>query len=262
MSLAEKLVMVGLSDTGRQREQNEDRLFFDRGLGIAVVADGVGGHKAGEVASSMAVTLIPDALKPRLEKTENGDELPELLREILKQTHATILQVARSQPQYHGMGVALVMGLFFDNKVIVAHVGDSRMYRLRGGGLKRLTRDHTVLQQLIDQGMPPEEARNAVNPHLIYQAMGIQGEIQPDVNTYPAEPGDLYLLCSDGLTDMVEDGKIQEILEAPVKEEEERATRLVEAANAAGGRDNVTVLAIRVAAPFPVKKGWIQKIFR
>ncbi|MBF0285701.1 MAG: serine/threonine-protein phosphatase [Magnetococcales bacterium] len=260
--LEDKVRMAGLSDTGRVRDHNEDRLFFDAALGLALVADGVGGHQSGEVASSMAANILADRVR---QQNHRWKELPSgidaWMRGQISETSLIIHQTGRSQPQYHGMGATLVAALFFDNRVTIGHVGDSRLYRLRGSQFTRLTTDHTLLQQLLDQGRDPDEVRSIVNPHMLYQAMGTQDEVNPDSQTLPVELQDRYLLCSDGLTDMVEEKEMSQLL-ASAKEPEEAVQTLVERANLNGGRDNVTVVSVWIDHPFPARSGWLGKFFR
>lgn len=268
MGLTDKLQMAAKSDPGMERLENEDRCFFDRELGLVIVADGIGGAKAGEVASSLAVTMIGDEVRKGAathQSSQEGDGAAcrQWLAGILTATNRTIHQVANSQPQYKGMGVALVMAFFRDNRVVVCHVGDSRLYRLRGETLEQITRDHTIFQELISRGQSEEEARAAVRRNILSKALGPLPEVEPTIQEHPVQTGDLFLLCSDGLTDMIDDQRIRQLL---LEHQEQglppTVEALVQAANEAGGRDNVTVLLTRAVAPFPAQNKWYNRLFR
>jgi protein phosphatase len=229
----------------------------------------MGGYNAGEVASGMATTLLSTELEAALNataphKTDAGTGKPYAHRCIVEKVAATnsaIFNAAESQPQYAGMRTTLVMALFYDNHVTVAHIGDSRLYRLRGTEFGSITRDHSLLQEQIDSGMISlEEARHSQNKNLVTRALGVDPEVETELHDYEVLPGDIYLLCSDGLNDMVEDEEIQLTLQMLGANLELAATQLIQMANDNGGRDNVSVIVIKVLREFPAAKGWWSKL--
>ncbi len=220
-SLREALEMTGITDTGLVRGHNEDAVLYDADLGIVVLADGMGGYNAGEVASGLAVEVVSETLRTALE-TVHGHapsnkflhpSAAELLETAIAQANAAVFEMASNDPQCRGMGTTLVCALFYDNRVVVGHVGDSRLYRYRAAEFIRLTRDHSLLQEQLDAGLiQPEEARHATYRNLVTRAIGIDAQVETEIQEFVAEPGDIYLFCSDGLTDMLEDQLIGEIL--------------------------------------------------
>src|ERR1700752_1270841 len=217
MSLRNKLRFVGLSDTGKVREHNEDTIAVDQDIGLLVLADGMGGYNAGEVASGIAVKTIVNLVRQHVERgdlsiadRESGLSRPNIiLRDAIVRANKIIFQTARSQPQCEGMGTTVVGALFFDNRISIAHVGDSRLYRLRPSGLEQITMDHSPLQELVDRGFySPEEAQRAANKNYVTRALGVEANVDVEVQEHAVQKGDLYLICSDGLSDMVEDDDI------------------------------------------------------
>ena len=270
MSLAGKLEIFGKTDVGRKRTHNEDTIGSDEVLGIAVLADGMGGYRAGEVASAIAVNLIMSevrdglkGLKPGQVDDETGFSAESLLVKMaVEKANETIYQTAQSQPQCAGMGTTVVAAAFYDDRLTVAHVGDSRLYRLRDRHLEQVTTDHSLLQELVDKGFySPEEARRSLNKNLVTRAMGIESEVQPDVQEEVVKPGDVYLICSDGLTDLVDDEAIHRTLVDYGEVLEEAAERLVQQANDNGGKDNISVILARTLKPFAAKKSWYTRVF-
>ncbi len=255
------------SDTGRKRPHNEDRVATDPPHGIAVLADGMGGHKGGEIASALAVETVTRQLANRLSRAgaESGAEeayAPEslLAHDVVNEANTIVYETARTQPQYEGMGTTLVVALFYDDRLTLAHVGDSRAYRLRGGKFEQLTRDHTLMQELIDRGFyTPEEARASLNRNIVTRALGIEESVNVDLQEEIALPNDLYLLCSDGLNDMVDDEAIRLTLDRFGDNLEDTADCLIEEANRNGGQDNVSVVLVRVLKPFPSRRGWFRR---
>jgi protein phosphatase len=271
MSLRGKLEMAGVSDVGLRRGHNEDSIATDPRLGLAVLADGMGGYRAGEVASAMAVSVILQELREglRLHPPQHLDEdsgytLGSLLvRDAVLRANESIYQAAQEQPACQGMGTTLVSLLFYDNQVSVAHVGDSRLYRLRRGEIEQLTVDHSLMQELIDRGFyTPEEARRNVQKNLVTRAVGVDPTVNADLQEEPVLPGDLYLLCSDGLSDLVDDQSIHSTLNRYGADLPEAARRLVEQANANGGTDNISVILVRSLRPFPARHrgGWLARM--
>lgn len=244
---------------GRVRSHNEDRIAADPQAGLAVLADGMGGHNAGEVASEMAVRLTASAIGRALAEMRPDDRGRERIERLIvaevKRTNATIYQAARRNPRYSGMGTTLVIALWYDDRVTVGHVGDSRLYRLRGEALEQMTRDHSVVQEQIDRGViAREEARYSPDRNLVTRALGVDFEVEPEVHTYPVQPRDLYLLCSDGLPEMLEDEEIRLTLVSLKGDLALAADRLVEQANDHGGRDNVSVILVRVLPDFAARR--------
>jgi len=252
------------------RSHNEDSIAADASSGLVVLADGMGGYNAGEVASGMATTLISSEMRQLLGKTPPYEIDPasnmaiaaRLVRDLVLKANTSIFQAAQSQPQYAGMGTTLVVCLFYDNRVLVAHLGDSRLYRLRDGEFSQVTRDHSLLQEQIDAGLiSPEQAKHAQHKNLVTRALGIDPAVEPEIHEYAAHPGDLYLLCSDGLCDMVTDDDIGETLRAFGSNLNLAAQQLVQMANDNGGRDNVSVILVRVLRDYPGPRGVMGKLF-
>jgi len=270
MDLAQVLEIASCTDPGMVRSHNEDSIATDAAHGLVVLADGMGGYNAGEVASGMATSVILSEMRQVLENTQPNQIDPRtnqtiaarLLREQVLRANSSIYQAAQNQPQYAGMGTTLVASLFYDNRVLVAHLGDSRMYLLRDAGLRQVTRDHSLLQEQIDSGLlTVEQAKNAQHKNLVTKALGIDPSVEPEIHEYPTRPGDIYLLCSDGLCDMVEDDEIGATLQALGGNLKLAAQQLVQMANDNGGRDNVSVILVRVLREYPGARGVIAKVF-
>ena len=267
-SLSEALVFAARTDPGMVRGHNEDAVFVNPNLGLAILADGMGGYNAGEVASGMATMFLSSELEsaiaakpPHLIDPISGEPFAhQYLIDKIATANSAIFNAAESQPQYAGMGTTLVTTLFYDNKVTVAHLGDSRLYRLRGDEFIVLTRDHSLLQEQIDSGMiSAEDARFSQNKNLVTRALGVDPSVETEIHDYPVEVGDIYLLCSDGLNDMVEAEEIQMTLQMLSANLELAATQLIEMANDNGGRDNVSVILVKVLSDFPVRRNWCSK---
>lgn len=239
------------SDPGRIRENNEDSLAFDAPSGVAVLADGMGGYNAGEIASAMAVTYIRAELAHWLQgegKFAPDDEVRRTVVQCVAKANLSIYNAAMGNPQFSGMGTTVVAAVFDDRRVILAHVGDSRAYVLRDGRFVQLTRDHSLLQEQLDAGLlTPEQAKVATHKNLVTRALGVEPTVQVDVQQHLVHEGDLFLLCSDGLTDMVDDIEVQAVLSGN-NALQDRANALVRQANSAGGRDNISALLIQAKA--------------
>lgn len=270
MRLKGKFRCVGMSDPGRIREHNEDTIGTDADIGLVVLADGMGGYKAGEVASGIAVRTVMGLVKSAVEREDltlqdddSGLNRPGiLLRDAIQRANKLIYQTARTQPNCEGMGTTIVAGLFFDNKLTIAHVGDSRMYRFRDGKLEQVTQDHSLLQELVARGFyTPEEAQRAAAKNYVTRALGVETTVDVDVKVLPVAKDDLYLLCSDGLSDMVEDDDIQLTINTFGANLETLARQLVLLSNDNGGRDNISVVLVRVSDAFPAHRGVIDRIF-
>ena len=265
VNLSSALEVATATDSGMVRSHNEDSIAADQEVGLAVLADGMGGYNAGEVASGIAVELIraemSKALAGKKPEELNGQSAEQLITDHATRANAAIYQAAQSQPQYSGMGTTLVVALWHDNHISVGHVGDSRLYRLRDGVLEQVTRDHSLLQEQIDSGMiTKEQARHSQNKNLVTRAVGIDPEVETEVHTYPVQPGDIFLLCSDGLNDMVTDEDIQMTLASLAANLPLAAQQLVQQANDNGGRDNVSVILVRVVQDFAARTGWRKKL--
>ncbi|QNM97354.1 Stp1/IreP family PP2C-type Ser/Thr phosphatase [Chitinimonas koreensis] len=269
-TLAHALEIHGLTDAGMVRGHNEDAIAYDADAGLAILADGMGGYNAGEVASGIATTLLSQSIKAAIEVV--APHLPEsmsgkpaahrILRLEIEKANLAIFQTAQSQPQCAGMGTTLVTALFYDNRLTVAHVGDSRLYRLRQGELVALTRDHSLLQEQLDGGLiTPEEAKRSQNKNLVTRAVGIDPQLDPELNDHEVQVGDLYLICSDGLNDMVDDEDIALVLTTLTGNLPLAAEQLIQMANDNGGRDNVSVILIRVNRDFAAVRSLWSKLF-
>src|SRR5579859_2718432 len=225
------------TDTGRQRRDNEDSAFVREPL--FVVADGMGGAQAGEVASRMAIETFEQDLP---EGTSVEQSLAELVREANRRIH----ERARSEREHAGMGTTLTAAYLEDAGVAIAHVGDSRAYLLRDGTLKRLTRDHSLVDELVQRGkLTEQQAAEHPQRSIITRALGPEPEVEVDTWTYPVRPGDVLMLCSDGLTSMISEDDVAEIL-GGAPSLAQAGEELVGAANQAGGRDNITVVLFGV----------------
>lgn len=252
------------TDVGMVRHENEDFLAINQELGLAVLADGMGGYQAGEVASRLAVETILAELQSRsspvaLNNVHTSSGLCHaslLLQQAILHANQTIWQAACSQNHYRGMGTTVVAVWFYGDQISVAHVGDSRLYRLRNNQLKSLTKDHSVLQQLIDVGLIEEkQAWHAPNKNLITRALGVKEQVEVDLQEHKVYEGDIYLLCSDGLNDMIQDVDILKILKKK-NAALDIAHQLVELANQQGGKDNISVIIIKLLQPTTQKTWW------
>jgi len=267
MSLKGKLQFTGLSDTGRVRSHNEDAIGTDMDTGLVVLADGMGGYKAGEVASALAVQTVTEEVarnlrNARKQKDNESGYAAEtiLLRDAVIKANHVIHQTAKSQPQCEGMGTTIVACLFYDNRVSIAHVGDSRLYRLRHDRFEQVTLDHSLLQELVSRGFyTPEEARKSLNKNLVTRALGIEPTVQVDVQEDVVLNGEVHLLCSDGLSDMVEDEDIHLTISTFSANLEMAAQQLVRMANDNGGRDNVSVVLTKALKSFEAKQRFFNR---
>jgi serine/threonine protein phosphatase PrpC len=237
-------------DAGRARSNNEDSVALDEAVALAVLADGMGGYNAGEVASGMATSFIRSELGRWLREAQNQASDAEVRRAMdicVDNANRAIFNAANSNPQYAGMGTTLVVAVFRDNRLMVGHVGDSRAYRLRAGRLQQITRDHSLLQEQIDAGLiTPEQAAFSANKNLVTRAVGVEDTVLLETHQHDVVPGDLYLLCSDGLSDMLDDAAIGELMAAH-ESLETGCQALIRAANEAGGKDNISVVLVRAS---------------
>lgn len=263
MDLSRALEIACRSDTGRVRSHNEDSIACDAADGLAVLADGMGGYNAGEVASGIAVTLMAAGVKEALAQAEERDvkSCESLLRDQVIAANSAIFEAAHGRADYAGMGTTVVAALFYDDRVSVAHLGDSRLYRLRDEKLEILTRDHSLLQEQLDRGMlTPEEAKISRHRNIVTRALGVEREADVEVGSFAVLPDDIYLLCSDGLNDMLDDEEIRLAVQTSNPNMKLAADQLVELANQNGGRDNISVILVKVKQSFAVRKGLIAKL--
>ena len=262
-SLNDALQIVVRTDPGVVRKHNEDAVFANVDLGLVILADGMGGYNAGEVASAMAVASLSAALDAEFSRRApqeidagSGERVAKrcLLQQI-QAANSAIYHAAKNHAQWAGMGTTLLATVFCDNRVVVAHLGDSRLYRLRGTVLSAVTRDHSLVQSQIESGfVSPAAARFSEQRHLLTRALGIEPGVEPEIHEYPVMPGDVYLLCSDGLNDMVEDEAIGRVLNQQADDLSLAANQLVEMANYNGGLDNVSVALVKVLRGFPAAR--------
>jgi PPM family protein phosphatase len=248
-------------DPGRARSNNEDSVATDVGVSLAVLADGMGGYNAGEVASSMATSFIHTELGRWLREASEQASDAEVRRAMdicVDNANRAIFNAANSNPQYAGMGTTLVVAVFRASHLLLGHVGDSRCYRLRGGRLQQITRDHSLLQEQIDAGLiTPEQAAFSANKNLVTRAVGVEDTVLVETHQHEVLPGDLYLMCSDGLSDMIDDPGIAHLMQAS-DALDDCGRALIDAANDAGGKDNISVILIRASggASTSVRSWW------
>ncbi|HEX9636147.1 MAG TPA: Stp1/IreP family PP2C-type Ser/Thr phosphatase [Acidobacteriota bacterium] len=245
----------GESDRGQRRSHNEDSFKVDADKGLLMVADGMGGHAAGEVASAIAIRSITEFI----EQTGENPDLtwpfgfdPELsfesnvLRSAITLAHRHVKQAAEERDEYVGMGTTVVCALIKDRVVHVANVGDSRAYLLRGGELVQVTEDHTWIAEQVRGGiLTPQEVRSHPWRNVVTRALGSRPQADIDVASFELHPKDLLLLCSDGLSSMIDDSEIHKLMQKYADDLDSAASALIEAANQAGGEDNITVVLAR-----------------
>lgn len=263
------------TDAGVVRAFNEDSIAADPDFGLLVLADGMGGYKAGDVASAMATDMITELLKQRLQgdkaqsvrKFSQLSDSSQVVKSAIEKVNRVIYQTAQANDKYHGMGTTVVLMLFNDGWATIAHVGDSRLYRLRNGVFELLTHDHSLLQEQVEMGMiSTDEAKFSHNRNLVTRALGIENEVKVDVIETDVVPGDIYLLCSDGLNDMVDDADIELAVSELQTNLPLVVTQLIQMANDNGGHDNVSVILARVRDAVIQKRslqdrlfGWLSK---
>jgi protein phosphatase len=236
------------TDPGLVRSNNEDSVAFDTEYGICILADGMGGHNAGEVASGMATAFIKSEMRKQIVRAGTSiepDDIVDAMSDCVTMANQAIFGMSRTNLQYKGMGTTLVLGVFCDDTLVLGHIGDSRCYRWRDGELIQLTKDHSVLQEQIDAGL--NVAGQEAVPNLLTRGLGTESFVEPEINLHDIATGDVYLMCSDGLSDMVSEVEMAAIL-LTTNSLEMKAKQLVAAANAAGGKDNISVVLTRVNA--------------
>ena len=258
-----------LSHPGMVRPHNEDAIFADPDYGLVILADGMGGYNAGEVASGIAVKVVSEGLIPDIESGRDMSKVDVqtglthaalLLQQQIAAANKGIYEAAQKRPECAGMGTTIVAAIFHGNRVSIGHIGDSRCYRLRGDKFEQLTHDHSLLQEQIDSGqLTPEQAKYSLNKNLVTRALGIEAIVPADISEYRVEAEDIYLLCSDGLTDMVEPEAVHAVIADRRNALPDAAARLVDLANENGGRDNISVILVRVPPEYLPSSGWVQR---
>ena len=247
------------TDPGRLRRNNEDSVAVDFDASLVVLADGMGGYNAGEVASNIATSFIRTELGRWLIEAAAQASDADVRRAMdicADNANRAIFNAAHSNPQYAGMGTTLVVGVFREGRLLIGHVGDSRCYRLRDGKLTQLTRDHSLLQEQIDAGLiTKEEAAFSNNKNLVTRAVGVDETVPLECQQHALQGGDVVLMCSDGLSDMIDDARISELLQSSIALEA-CASALIDAANQAGGKDNIAVILARVTGQTGAGRSW------
>ncbi len=250
-----KVLSAGLTDVGRKRNHNEDSFLVDEDLQLFVVADGMGGHAGGGTASRIAVETIDREMRGAREHPENpfksdvelqDSPLPEFLRTAVEKACLEIFKAAQDDPRLQGMGTTVIALCVRGEHALFAHVGDSRAYLIRGDLIQQISEDHSLVNEQIKAGMiTPEEAKHSRYKNIITRSVGFEEEVQVDVMGLLAKDGDGYVLCSDGLANLVEDTEIRKVLlETP--EIKDVPKKLIELANERGGDDNITVIVVRI----------------
>lgn len=246
--------IAGMTDIGLRRRNNEDAIAWDANLGLALVADGIGGNNGGEVASSTVVRSIKSDLQTALRadrgraRPRTGDDQAALVQELVRRANQRILSMAARDPKLHGMGATLVIALLTEDRIVIANVGDSRVYRMRGGVLEQLTRDHLLVGDMIERGcLSAEQAQNSHFRNVLSRSLGMDGKLEVDLALHPVESGDLYLLCSDGLTCAVSNDELAAHLRGSDAGLRELLQGAVALANRRGGRDNVSAVLMSIA---------------
>ncbi|MGM0556306.1 MAG: Stp1/IreP family PP2C-type Ser/Thr phosphatase [Myxococcota bacterium] len=253
-----KLICAGMTDVGRTREHNEDDFYLSDGReALCIVADGMGGHRSGEVASAMAIKAIVEYYRETMtdddDEAESETEQAEAeinerrLQQAVQAANKSVFKAASQSELYRGMGTTIVSGYFTEGTLYLAHIGDSRAYRYRDGELAQCTEDHSLANEYVRMGiLSDEEVEYFPYKNVITRACGLTDEVEVDVGSRDLEVGDLYLFCTDGLTDMVRDGALEELLEEE-DDLENLCKTLVARANENGGADNITVVVARVS---------------
>jgi len=263
-----KVDMFAMTDVGIRRNHNEDCVLISPSHGIAVLADGMGGYNAGEVASAMAVETITTSLKEKILKIPQAEIDKEtgftgesvLLRQAVKNANDAIYQAAQTKVECAGMGTTVLAAAFYGNHITAAHVGDSRMYRLRDKNLTHVTDDHSLIHEQVQRGLlTADDARHSMIKNLVTRALGIAPDVEADLVEDIVQPGDLYLMCSDGLTDVVSDEDICRTLIRCKNNLENTSTTLIQMANDAGGPDNISI--IMILANSQTKRGIFSRLF-
>ncbi len=255
-----KLLVHGVTDVGLIREHNEDCIDWDKDRGLFLLADGMGGHNAGEVASELAIQSVKRALyevlTPEIVESEVVD-LKNAMYDAIVFANQEIYEQSHERPECAGMGTTLVVALVQNNTAIVANVGDSRMYHMHEGKLQQITTDHSLVQEMVDGGFLTEaEAQKSVSRNLITRALGIAEDVDVDIHEHEIAVGDFFLMCSDGLTDLVTDSEISTILNENKSDMEKAGQELVNSANNRGGKDNTSIILIAAKKAYSDEQGY------
>ena len=270
MAFKDKIEIFGLTDVGLIRDHNEDTIGDIQDLGLVVLADGMGGHRGGEVASAITVNTIMETLANKLEKIKPGDVDEETgyslesiaVHDAITRANEKVFTSSKENSQYRGMGTTVVVLLFYAGRFTVAHVGDSRLYRYRDGELEQITRDHSLMQELIDRGFyTPEQAEQSLNKNLVTRAVGIDETVEIDVHEANVHAEDIYLLCSDGVTDMIEDNVIKNTIMRNSEDLEKIAAELIRVSNESGGKDNISAILARPVKSSPANNSLYSRFF-
>ncbi len=268
--LENSLRFCGKSDVGCIRAKNEDCMAWDARLGFAIIADGMGGANAGDVASQITAETVLMEVREGLDAhphdqslVDNGEKYTRasiMLCRSLQKANSVVLRIATDQPECNGMGSTALAVLLYDNRISVGHIGDSRLYLMRNGQLTQLTQDHTVLQQVMSSALNTKNpAQIKFNKNIVTRAVGVSENLNIDVIEQPTLPGDLFLMCSDGLSDMLSDDEIRERLAAGTMEGD-LSQDLVDFAIKKGGHDNISVILIEVLKPYPSTRNLLQRV--
>lgn len=271
MDLTNKIHIISHTDKGMVREHNEDYVGSNINQGLIILADGMGGYNAGEVASEMTVNTVLNEFKHKYDSLPPSSEeepySPEsvFLRDSIELANQHVFQSSKNNVAHSGMGTTIVSAVFYDNKISIAHLGDSRLYRFRSNELEQITQDHSLIQELIEKGFyTVEEARNSKQKNIITRALGIAESVDVELYEDIVLVDDIYLLCSDGLNDMLEPQEIASIIKENTNDTYKAAELLIQGANNMGGNDNVSVILVKVEAPFPAKTrrfNWLSNWF-
>lgn len=271
MNLESKFACVQMTDVGKVRDHNEDAIGASLATGLLVLADGMGGYNAGEVASGIAVKTVLELVTEACKREDRDNAEAEtglmrqsiVLRDAICRANKVIHQTAKSQPQCEGMGTTIVACLFYDDRVSIAHVGDSRLYRVRDGQFEQITMDHSLLQELVDRGFySAEEAARSTNRNYVTRALGVEPGVEVAICEVDAAPGDVYLLCSDGLSDMVEDEDIHLTISTFGANLDVAGKQLIQLSNDHGGKDNISIILAHVLDAFPARAGLLARLKR
>lgn len=269
MTAQSRVEFASATDTGAVRKFNEDSIAADSEIGLMALADGMGGYMAGDVASALAIAVVREELAATLGNLESAESDAAkrnlsrtlVMKRAVEKANQTILRVAQKNLQCQGMGTTLTLAVFHEDRISIAHVGDSRLYRLRYDRLEQLTVDHSLLRGQVAAGLIDSgDARLSHNRNLVTRALGKEETVEVDVREEDVLPGDVYLLCSDGLNDMVEDADIELALRELQANLPLAANLLVQMANDNGGHDNVSVILARVRAQ-PARRGPLDSLF-
>lgn len=264
------LTMCAMTDVGKRRDHNEDCVHITPSHGIAILADGMGGYNAGEVASAMAIDTISQSLNKKIgdippacidkETGFTGESV--LIRQAIKASNMAIYQTAQDKPECAGMGTTILVAAFYGNHISAAHVGDSRMYRLRDHTLTHVTEDHSLIHEQVRRGLvTADDARHSRIKNLVTRALGVDPTVEADLVEDIIHAGDLYLMCSDGLTDVVSDDDISKQLKSCKYNLQHTASQLIQMANDAGGPDNISIILIQANSAKKSKGGFFSRLF-